>query len=260
MKTTAVRSFRAAAVVFVVQRGRNMREEVRGFSGFALKIIAVVTMTIDHAGKVFFPEYMWMTMIGRLAFPLFCFLLTEGFIHTGNVRKYLARLFVFALISEIPFDWALHGRIFYWDAQNVFFTLLLGLLVIAGLHLVEQHFAGTTVGKTILRVGLNAVIILTGCVLALVLKTDYDFKGILAITVLYLFRNRKKAQMWAGVIIFLLMDSLEMFAALSFILIWFYNGTRGRQNKYFFYFFYPAHLLLLWLVCVAMGIAGIPAI
>ena len=133
-------------------------------------------------------------------------------------------------------------------------------LVIAGLHLVEQHFAGTTVGKTILRVGLNAVIILTGCVLALVLKTDYDFKGILAITVLYLFRNRKKAQMWAGVIIFLLMDSLEMFAALSFILIWFYNGTRGRQNKYFFYFFYPAHLLLLWLVCVAMGIAGIPAI
>ena len=111
-----------------------------------------------------------------------------------------------------------------------------GLLVIAGLHLVEQHFVGTTVGKTILRVGLNAVIILTGCVLGLVLKTDYDFKGILAITVLYLFRNRKKAQMWAGVIIFLLMDSLEMFAALSFILIWFYNGTRGRQNKYFFYF------------------------
>lgn len=56
------------------------------------------------------------------------------------------------------------------------------------------------------------------------------------------------------------MDSLEMFAALSFILIWFYNETRGRQNKYFFYLFYPAHLLLLWLVCVAMGIAGIPAI
>ena len=138
--------------------------------------------------------------------------------------------------------------------------MLLGLLVIAGLHLVEQHFVGTTVGKTILRVGLNAVIILTGCVLGLVLKTDYDFKGILAITVLYLFRNRKKAQMWAGVIIFLLIDSLEMFAALSFILIWFYNGTRGRQNKYFFYLFYPSHLLLLWLVCVAMGIAGIPAI
>ena len=198
--------------------------------------------------------------IGRPAFPVFCFFIVEGFCHTRNVKNYAVRLGIFALISEVPFDLAIFGTPFHWGHQNVFFTLLLGLFVIAGLHLVEQHFAGTTVGKTILRVGLNAVIILTGCVLALVLKTDYDFKGILAITVLYLFRNRKKAQMWAGVIIFLLMDSLEMFAALSFILIWFYNGTRGRQNKYFFYFFYPAHLLLLWLVCVAMGIAGIPAI
>ena len=204
--------------------------------------------------------YMAMRIIGRFAFPIYCFLLVEGFQKTHNVKKYLGRMFLFALISEVPFDLAFSGKAWYPAYQNVFFTLLLGLLVIAGLHLVEQHFAGTTVGKTILRVGLNAVIILTGCVLALVLKTDYDFKGILAITVLYLFRNRKKAQMWAGVIIFLLMDSLEMFAALSFILIWFYNGTRGRQNKYFFYFFYPAHLLLLWLVCVAMGIAGIPAI
>ena len=169
-------------------------------------------------------------------------------------------MFLFALISEVPFDLAFSGKAWYPAYQNVFFTLLLGLLVIAGLHLVEQHFVGTTVGKKILCMGLNAVIILTGCVLALVLKTDYDFKGILAITVLYLFRNRKKAQMWAGAIIFLLMDSLEMFAVLSFILIWFYNGTRGRQNKYFFYLFYPAHLLLLWLVCVAMGVAGISAI
>ena len=137
------------------------------------------------------------------------------------------------------------------------FYIVIGLLVIAGLHLVEQHFVGTTVGKTILRVGLNAVIILTGCVLGLVLKTDYDFKGILAITVLYLFRNRKKAQMWAGVIIFFIDGQPGDVCSTSFILIWFYNGTRGRQNKYFFYFFYPAHLLLLWLVCVAMGIAGI---
>ena len=226
-----------------------------------------MAMLIDHTSAVILEQIpgleapaFFMRIIGRAAFPIYCFLLVEGFQKTHNVKKYLGRMFLFALISEVPFDLAFSGKAWYPAYQNVFFTLLLGLLVIAGLHLVEQHFAGTTVGKTILRVGLNAVIILTGCVLALVLKTDYDFKGILAITVLYLFRNRKKAQMWAGVIIFLLMDSLEMFAALSFILIWFYNGTRGRQNKYFFYFFYPAHLLLLWLVCVAMGIAGIPAI
>ena len=261
-------------------------KERKGISGSTLKIIAIITMLIDHIGagvlgrllvvrgmneaadlnawidanSTLVITYQMMRFVGRLAFPIFCFLLIEGFEHTHDVKKYALRLLSFCLISEIPFVLLFNGKILESGYQNVFFTLLLGLLVIAGLHLVEQHFVGTTVGKTILRVGLNAVIILTGCVLALVLKTDYDFKGILAITVLYLFRNRKKAQMWAGVIIFLLMDSLEMFAALSFILIWFYNGTRGRQNKYFFYFFYPAHLLLLWLVCVAMGIAGIPAI
>ena len=157
--------------------------------------------------------YMAMRIIGRFAFPIYCFLLVEGFQKTHNVKKYLGRMFLFALISEVPFDLAFSGKAWYPAYQNVFLHCI-GAAGDRGTHLVEQHFVGTTVGKTILRVGLNAVIILTGCVLALVLKTDYDFKGILAITVLYLFRNRKKAQMWAGVIIFLLMDSLEMFAAL----------------------------------------------
>ena len=217
-------------------------------SAAMLHIIAMTFMLMDHLWATLLPAQDWLTCVGRLAFPIFAFMAVEGYFHTHSFKKYILRLLLFAVLSEIPFDLAFSGKAWYPAYQNVFFTLLLGLLVIAGLHLVEQHFAGTTVGKTILRVGLNAVIILTGCVLALVLKTDYDFKGILAITVLYLFRNRKKAQMWAGVIIFLLMDSLEMFAALSFILIWFYNGTRGRQNKYFFYFFYPAHFLLLQLL------------
>ncbi len=124
----------------------------------------------------------------------------------------------------------------------------------------EQHFGGTEIWKGFLRVGLDVIIVIAGCVLALVLKTDYNFQGVMAIVILYLLHNRKKAQICAGVVVFLLMDGLEMFAAISFILIWFYNGTRGRQNKYFFYFFYPVHLLLLWLLCVAMGIAGIPAV
>lgn len=262
----------------------------RGISSAVLKNIAVVTMLIDHIGAVIVTRlliqnglytamvdqasydawmgqngglygiYMAMRIIGRFAFPIYCFLLAEGFQKTHDVKKYLGRMFLFALISEVPFDLALSGKAWYPEYQNVFFTLFLGLLVIAGLHLVEQRFSGSETGKKILRMGLDAVIILLGCVLALILKTDYSFKGILAISVLYLFRNRKKAQVWAGVIVFLLMDGLEMIAALSFILIWFYNGTRGKQNKYFFYFFYPVHLLLLWLICVVMGIAGIPAI
>ena len=101
-----VRSKRTGAVVFVVQRGRNMKEKTRGCSGFALKMTAVVTMTVDHVGKVFFPDCMWMIMIGRLAFPLFCFLLTEGFVHTANIRKYLGRLFIFAFFLHCFWDFS----------------------------------------------------------------------------------------------------------------------------------------------------------
>ena len=262
----------------------------RGISSAVLKNIAVVTMLIDHIGAVIIARllirnsmygsmvsqeaynvwkgqydslygiYMAMRIIGRFAFPIYCFLLVEGFQRTHDVKKYLGRMFLFALLSEVPFDLALSGKVWNAEYQNVFFTLFLGLLVITGLQFAEQHFSGTQIWKTLLRIGLDAVIILSGCALALFLKTDYSFKGILAIVVLYLFRNRKKSQIWAGVIIFLLMDGLEMIAALSFLLIRFYNGTRGKQNKYFFYFFYPVHLLVLWLICVAMGIAWIPAV
>lgn len=256
----------------VIQAGGTQGK--RGISSAVLKNIAVVTMLIDHIGAVIvtrllikngvseglYDIYMAMRIIGRFAFPIYCFLLVEGFQRTHDVKKYLGRMFLFALLSEVPFDLALSGKAWYPAYQNVFFTLFLGLLTIAGLQLVEQHFGGAEIWKGFLRVGLDAVIVIAGCALALILKTDYNFKGVMAIVILYLFRNRKKAQICAGVVIFLLMDGLEMFAALSFILIWFYNGTRGRQNKYFFYFFYPVHLLLLWLVCVAMGIAGIPAV
>ena len=272
----------------VIQTGKIMGK--RGLSSAVLKNIAVVTMLIDHIGAVIvirlliqkglygamvdqeayiawvgqnrgmYGTYMAMRIIGRFAFPIYCFLLAEGFQKTRNVKRYLGRMLLFALISEIPFDLAFSGRLWNMQYQNVFFTLFIGLMVIAGLRLVDQRLAGPETWRKLAGVGLYAVIIVAGSALALALKTDYSFKGILAITVLYLFRSHRKAQIWAGVIIFLLMDGMEMIAALSFLLIWFYNGARGRQNKYFFYFFYPAHLLVLWLIRVVMGIAGIPAI
>ena len=272
----------------VIQTGKIMGK--RGLSSAVLKNIAVVTMLIDHIGAVIvirlliqkglygamvdqeayiawvgqnrgmYGTYMAMRIIGRFAFPIYCFLLAEGFQKTRNVKRYLGRMLLFALISEVPFDLAFSGRLWNMQYQNVFFTLFIGLMVIAGLRLVDQRLAGPETWRKLAGVGLYAVIIVAGSALALALKTDYSFKGILAIAVLYLFRSHRKAQIWAGVIIFLLMDGMEMIAALSFLLIWFYNGARGRQNKYFFYFFYPAHLLVLWLICVVMGIAGIPAI
>ena len=244
-----------------------------GITGSTLKLIAIITMLIDHAGAVLverwmqqsadgtgideiYPLYIGMRSVGRIAFPILIILLVEGMEHTRNRWKYLIRLWIFAIVSEIPFDMAFNleksqifsGQLLEFGYQNVFFTLFLGLLVITGLQLTEQHFAGTEIPGKILRLGLYAVIILAGCALAILLKTDYNFKGVLAITVLYLFRSRRKAQIWAGVIVFLLMDGLEMIAALSFIPIWFYDGTRGKQNKYFFYFFYPIFFYLFSMI------------
>ena len=124
-----------------------------GISGSTLKIIAIVTMLIDHTGATvlrailnqpnimdnLFNRDVWVSIysasrsIGRLAFPIFCFLLVEGFVHTRNVYKYAGRMFLFALISEIPFDIALKGNLYIPQKQNVYFTLLIGLLVLIGI-------------------------------------------------------------------------------------------------------------------------------
>jgi hypothetical protein len=133
----------------------------REISGSTLKLIAIITMLIDHTAAVVLEKiivagessntiaydsvlyfiYVLMRMIGRLAFPIFCFLLVEGFLHTRSVRKYAIRLAAFALISEIPFDLALFGEPFYFNYQNVFFTLLIGLLVMIGFKFISEKAA-----------------------------------------------------------------------------------------------------------------------
>ena len=130
----------------VAQRAPQQEKAV-GLSGSTLKLIAIVTMFIDHLGVVAFETqisnymvpYYIMRLIGRLAFPIFCFLLVEGFFHTRDVKKYALRLLVFAFISEIPFDLAFNRQMFYWRHQNVFFTLFIGLLVIALLEIGRAH-------------------------------------------------------------------------------------------------------------------------
>ena len=100
-----------------------------GLSSFALKCIALITMIIDHVGAILYPEARVLRIIGRIAFPIYAFLVAEGFYHTKNVKKYMLRLLLFALVSEIPFDLALTGQILEFGHQNVFFTLFAGLLL-----------------------------------------------------------------------------------------------------------------------------------
>lgn len=227
-----------------------------GISGSTLKLIAIITMFIDHTGatvirsltslsasasntalrSAWIRGYNLSRDIGRLAFPIFCFLLVEGFVHTRNPRKYAGRLFVFAMISEIPFDIALKGSWFYPDKQNVYFTLLIGLLVLMGIRWITDD------GKR--PILLSVLPIALGMFVALKIDTDYNYKGVFLIAVLYLTRQVKLYQCIGGAAAI----AWELPAPLAFIPIWFYNGKRGISLKYFFYWFYPVHLMLLYVI------------
>ena len=257
--------------------------ERKGISGSTIKIIAIVTMLIDHIGAAILARYImisgymeivvsndanvinqWlmengtlynvyqiMRMIGRVAFPIFCFLLVEGFLRTRDVKKYAIRLGAFALISEIPFNLALTSKVMEFQYQNVYFTLLIGLLTMLAFDKIDK-----TEWIKPAKLLLCVVALATGAVLAEFLRTDYGAKGVVCILVLYIFRNQKLLQIIAGCVSFL----WETTAPFAFIPIAFYNGKRGLQLKYIFYLFYPLHLLILYLICVALGIASTPAV
>ncbi len=236
------------------------RKEAMPFSGSVLKWIAIVIMFLDHAGasllEVFALNiygnsplagqidnlYFWyevdqmLRIIGRTAFPIFCFLLVEGAVHTHNPKKYLFRLAVFAAVSEIPFDLALHNQMIFWANQNVFFTLLAGLLVIQ----VFQRYPAEG-WKGMLALAVMAVA-------AEACGTDYGAIGVVVIAVMYLLRERPLASCILSLILLTLLNRMELYSIPAFLAMALYNGTRGRQPKYFFYAFYPVHLLLLWAV------------
>lgn len=238
----------------------------KGLSGSTLKLIAIITMLIDHIGaaviarlliagqgsEMLYKIYYAMRAVGRVAFPIFCFLLVEGFFYTGSRKKYALRLFGFALLSEIPFDLAFSGKILEFGYQNVFFTLLIGLLTIMLFDAVvkkqEWH--------PVLRSALLVIITFGGMCAAYLLHTDYDAKGVLAILVFYMTRQMRGLQIVAGCLAF----CWELPAIVAFIPIAFYNGKRGWNIKYLFYAFYPVHLLVLYLICVGMRTAQIAVV
>ncbi|WMJ87555.1 TraX family protein [Anaerocolumna sp. MB42-C2] len=222
-------------------------------NGYVLKMIAIITMFIDHTAAILIPSdtiaYLICRSIGRLAFPIFCFLLVEGFIHTSNVKRYLLRLGLFALISEIPFDLAFSNKSLHYGyilQQNIFFTLFIGLAVICFMSIIDLKFAK----NVFIRKGLDCLVVVLGCVLATVLATDYEFMGVLLIVAFYVFRFNKFLLTLAVLLVNVSFGlGLQVFAALSMLFILFYNGKRGHQgNKYIFYIFYPAHILLLYFI------------
>lgn len=260
----------------------------QGLTAAVLKNTAYVTMLIDHIFAVVFFNYMRLhtvngawdpqleriyragRAVGRISFVLFAFLIVEGFVYTRSRGKYVFRLFIFALFSEIPFDLAFSGELVDWSSQNVYWTLLLGIVVLVLWEHLGEYIEGICWTGRIL-------VLAAGCTAAYFGAVDYRFMGILLIFSFYATREKGEAlqAFTVGCVLFfgtwgvnciryaesygiayLFRFSLrEMYGLLAFILIFLYSGKKGRQfPKLFYYFFYPVHLLALYGIASAMKI------
>ena len=209
----------------------------RGLSTFDLKCIAVFSMLVDHIGAFLNPSELWMRYVGRLAFPIYCFLIVEGYFHTHDVRKYMGRLFLFALLSEIPYDLARYDTALYPDSQNVYFTLFFGLLCVYAFAELKHIFLT------------GGVLITVGVLTYFVVKPDYDIGGIAMILCFYLFRSCPWERFLSvGAINICYEGDIQAAAILALIPVHLYNGKKGPSVKYFFYAFYPVHLFALYLI------------
>lgn len=240
----------------------NQRQTPISFTGFHLKYFALFTMTLDHIGAVLLtPDstgYTLFRAIGRMAFPIFCFLLVEGFFHTRSHMNYLKRLFVFALISELPFDMAFYqfpvnrepSSLFCH--QNIFFTLALGFFAMY----MAERFLRTAPFFAFLSV-------IGSIFLAQILRFDYGGLGIIIILLFYGYRrfyshlSRLSAYTLALIPFLLLGDWKQFFVLFTLPLFLLYHGQRGNMapggrrvpgGKYFFYWYYPCHLLFLGII------------
>ena len=291
-----------------------MEKETRiprfSISGSVLKMVAITTMLIDHLGAglllpllslpptsplstndhgisflfhrylLTYEFYSLLRIIGRSAFPIFCFLLVEGLLHTSSRGKYLLRLLLFSFLSEIPFNLALFGGLRNANHQNVFFTLTIGLAVIWGMdeilhsdHLLRFREKGLRFHKknrlfhekdrfflqkkgdlpsellSILPYASCLLLVLLGAGLANLLHTDYGAIGVLLIVLFYCFRKHRLLASFLGWSLLSATLYLESYSFPAFLLCFFYNGKRGflrGRAKYLFYFFYPLHLLLIY--------------
>ena len=239
-----------------MEKQRLLPDKMKILSGSMLKLIAVLTMLIDHTASYLLPRsfvlfsvagkniylYPIMRAIGRLAFPLFAFLLVEGFIHTRNRVRYGVSLIVCAALSEIPWNLVHSGKLMC-PSQNVFFTLLLGFAGLCVIDKLKDH----PIIETIVLIGLGA--------LSVAAKADFAVLGYAFIILIYALRNYEIFRVMTA---FLL--KMHWYALIAFLPISMYNGKRGFIKgpvlKYAFYAFYPVHLLVFYFIKLSLGHFG----
>jgi len=233
-------------------------------SSFGLHVLAMALMLCDHLWATLVPGNDWLTDIGRLAFPIFAFLTVEGYFHTRDLKKYVLRLLVFALLSEIPFNLMLGGRLFYPIHQNVLWTFLLGIAMIRW----NEKANRTPLWRRGLRAASSVIV---GFLVGTLTMVDYLGAGVLMVLTFYFFRGRKWWH-FAGQLLAMYYINAEIlsgfsyqweilgrtvwivrqsFAVFSLVPIWLYRGRQGHHSKWFRWFcygFYPAHMLILALL------------
>ena len=257
-----------------MQKGTSLtRKDGRILSSFSLKIIALIAMTIDHIAIVLlkndsydlaeFDGYEIMRSIGRIAFPLYCFLLIEGVHYSKNKRSYLFRMLVFGAISQMPYSFAVHGEFFQLVELNIYFTLALGLLMCLCIDYLLLKYQSTQEQK---KIYVFAIFVVFACCAQLAdeIRMQYGKLGIVYILLFYFCYYPVKNDecdillLVYRLILFLLLGfatykyddwPLQIYAIAAVGVILLYNGDKGRKTwKYFFYAYYPLHFLILGLL------------
>ncbi len=230
-------------------------------TSFHLKIIALITMFIDHIGYVIFPNHFWLRYIGRIAFPIYVFLISEGLKKTSNIKKYLRNLLILALISELFYDLCFNKNINFFYKTNTVYTLFISSLSI---YLYNKNSDNI----------IKYLSLLLGLSISHILKTDYDILGVLLIFIFYFLHNKYEyliyGIIWVNIkylsnISYILQYifnkniylsniyiinslGLYLFTIVPFLIIMFYNNKKGNSLKYIFYILYPLHLFILCII------------
>lgn len=235
-----------------------MKTGNEGLTAASLKRMAAVLMLIDHIGAYLIGThgaapasapasyvYLVCRLTGRISFPIFLFLLTEGFQKTASLRKYLARILCFAVLSEIPFDLNNSGKLWAPGYQNILFTMALCLLMLALIRRAEVWKAGHPEREA---AGYGLIVLITAAASAVswLLHFDYDWLAPVLAAFFYLMRSDPVMQTVCGSVLLLLYGMPT--AIFCFVPIRSYGGRRGNGSRYFFYVFYPLHLFLIWLI------------
>ncbi len=230
-------------------------------SAWTLRVLAMAFMLCDHLWATLVPGNLWLTCVGRLAFPIFAFLLAEGYRHTGNFKKYLGRMALFAFVAEVPFDLMAYSTAVFPFHQNVLWTFCIALLVMKGLDNMRLRF------KPWLSLPLMAGLALLGYLAGLLLMVDYGGWGVMMVLVFWLFPGKTWLEKLCQLICLYVINwnfmggmlvpvgsfdfPVQGLAVLALPLIWLYKGKQGLRTpftKWVGYWFYPAHALVLYLL------------